>query len=493
MTIDVFERFDGGNYGVLQGFRAPKGSFSGDDVQAYLDGSVGPRCGVVSISSTSMPTGKVAGMGFFTLDADAIPWYIIGTGVYVDLETPGSGLTGGLASTPTRAVQGAAIASSVYISNYADKIYQLTSTDVSSIAGTPGAACIIGFGDRLLAANSPGLGNRVRFSDGNLFDSWPAGNFFDVGQGGEITGMWNVRDTVYISKNNGEWWLYSGVPGSGTDILRLGYSGLSYPADFLSGAVVGSNSVWYVASGENIPSWFNGSNVNVIPEQDTLLRTFSTVAVDVDPKVSMIPLSRRGDMLILAGTGVTDRRSLLFRDGKWSRHSVPQVLGVSVPSATGRVLLCDGGSAVTPPTFGYWQPAGFERPGLGGDFDGVTDANMMSSVVIPEQIDDKGRRKMVQQVRVDFRKFNADTTMSNQLYCKVTATRREQDADDQAMPIQMWEEPTGLGSESGTQTRHTFSFGAQGEGVGYLVEFPTIRGVAIDRVTVFTKINAAEP
>jgi hypothetical protein len=491
IAVDIFERWDGGNYGVLQGFRAPKATFSGDDVQAYLDGSVGPRCGVTPIVSTGMPVGRVAGMGYFGRDASSATWYVIGTAVFSNLTTPGAGLTGGLAVTPTRAVQGAAVGSLVYIANYGDKIYSLSTTAITAVAGTPGAGTIINYGDRLLAANSPGLGNRVRFSDGNLFNSWPAGNFFDVGQGGEITGMWTVRESVYIAKNDGTWWLYSGVPGSGNDVLRLAYTGFSYPADFLSGAVIGGNNVWYVANGENFPSWFNGSNVNTVAEQDTLLRTFSTVATDVQSKVNLVPMSRRGDMIILAGDGLTDPKDLLYRDGKWSRHTVPYSLGATVPGATGRVLLCDGGDTGTPATFAYWQAAGFERPGLGGTYDAVTDANLMATVVLPEGVDDKGRSQQVVQVRVDFRRFNPSTTAVNRLDCQVTATRREDDADDADMPIQTWTQPPSHGSAAGEPLRHTFQFGAQADGVGYLVQFPTVRGVVIDRVTVFKYMKEA--
>lgn len=488
--VKTFNRFDGGDFGVLAGFRASDNTYSGSDVQAFLDGSVGPRCGTTPISSTGMPTGKVAGMGFYTQDAGAgVPWFIVGTSVYASVETPVA-LAGNLAITPTTWVNGVSIGQSVYLSVYGDKLYSATTAAVTPIGAlSPGGKCAVSYGDRLLVANFPGNTNRVRFSDANDFTTWDALSYFDVGQGGEITGMWSVRTNVFISKNDGTWWIYSGVPGSGSDVLRLAYNGLNYPGEQRAGAVIGGSSVWYVSQGEQFPSYFNGSNVSAIAEQDTLGELYSFTATDVSPAVSLIALSRRGDLLCLAGKGLTDpnRTSLLLRDGKWSRHSVAQVLAAAVPGAT-RVLLCDGGDVAAPPAFSWWVPTSLERPGLGGQFDAVTDANLDAELVLPEHVDQQGRDLKVQKVLVNFRRFN-QPVYSNHIECQVTATRASHDGADTIGATRTWDQPSTHGSESGMPDRHQFAATDQGVGTGWIVRLRNLRGVVIDSVTVYYEIR----
>lgn len=486
----VYDDFSGGDFGVLRGFRAPSNTFSGTDVVAYLDGSVGPRCGLTTIASDSMPTGKVAGFGFFSQDVGSeMPWVVIGTAVYASVATPVA-LTGALAVTPTEPIPGVAFGSTVYIVNPGDKVYSITTTTVTAVANTPGARNIVLYGDRLLTANSSGLTNRIRYSDANLFDTWDSDGFFDVGQGGSITGMWTVRSSVYISKDDGTWWIYSGVPGSGTDVLRLAYTGVSYPADFRSGAVVGGSNVWFVAKGENFPSWFNGTNVNTVAEQDTLERTYSTAAVDVESKVNIVALSRRGDMLVLAGSGLTSRVTLLYRDGKWSRHSVSTPLGAAVPGATGRVMVTDGGAAVTAPVFYWWLPAGLERPGLGGTYDAVSDADLSAELELPEHVDAQGRALQVRRVTVDFRKYNPDG-VNNHFAGTLTSTRNIDDGPDADGVTRVFDQSSSNGSASGVPSQVTFDGGDTGMSPGFKFALADMVGVAIERVCV--DFNLGEP
>jgi len=488
--VKTFEKFDGGDFGVLAGLRAPENTYSGQDVQCFLDGSVGPRCGTTPIVSVGAPTGKVAGMGFFTQDAGAgMPWFIVGTSVYASVTAPVA-LAGSLASTPTRWVNGVAIGPNVYLSVYGDKLYSASVTTVTPIGAlAPGGACAVGYGERLLVANFPGNANRVRFSDANDFTTWGALSFFDVGQGGEITGMWTVRTNVFIAKNDGTWWIYSGVPGSGSDVLRLAYGGMNYPGDQRAGAVVGGSSVWFVAQGEQFPSYFNGSNVSAIAEQDTLGELYSFTAADVDPNVSLIALSRRGDLLCLAGRGLSDpdRTNLLLRDGKWSRHSVAEVMAAAVPGAT-RVLLCDGGDVAAPPEFAWWVPTSLERPGLGGQFDAVTDPNLAAELTLPEHVDQQGRDLKVQKVLVNFKRFNQDG-FTNHIECQVTATRASNDGADVIGATRTWDQPSTHGSSSGRPDRHTFHATDQGTGTGWIVRLRNLRGVVVDTVTVYYEIR----
>ena len=486
LAVIRFSRFDGGDYGVSAGFRAPKDSFSGQDMVALLDGSVAPRCGTTAIATAAQPTGKIAGMGFFNQDAGtAVPWFVVGTAAYASVTTPVA-LTGTLASTPTLPLQGVPIADKVYISNYGDKLYRLSTTNCDPLGGlTPGGKCAVAYGDRLLVANFPANPNRVRFSDANDFTTYGALNFFDVGQGGQIVGMWAVRTNIFIAKNDGTWWIYTGVPGSGSDILRLAYSGLGFPADWRSGAVVGGSNVYFVAQGEQFPSYFNGSNVSSVAEQDTLGNLNATANTGLDPLVSVMALSRRGDVLALAGRGLATRTSLLFRDGKWSRASLSPILAAPVPGAT-RVLVSDGGDTAAQATFAWWVPTSLERPPLGGAFDAVADVGttlIPTLLTLPEYVDSDGRDMKVTKVLVAFRRFNQ--AASNRFKLRAVATRRGDGSADKSGTYRVWEEPSTFGSATGVPNRLKFMAVDQDWGTGWRIELAEVRGVIIDEVSVY--------
>ena len=407
----TFEGFSFGDHGVIASHRAPQSSYHGLDAVVYADGNIGPRCGLKEVGGAAVPAGTLAGLGYYSLAGSSIPdaWFVVGTAVYKNPAAP-TALSGSLASTPTRPLTAQPVGSGVFITSYGDKTYRITSTAVSAVSSSPGGVAIALFGERLLVAGTATNPNRVHYSDSLPADAssatFGALAYFDVGRGASIVGLWVIRNLVYIALDDGSWWVYTGVPGV-SDSLRLAYTGQSAPAGPVSGAVVGANSVWFVARDEHFPSYFNGSTVNTFDDQNTGGKLYGPKANDaLLPPVTVLPISRRGDMLLLAGAGLTgeNRVSLLLREERWSRQSLFPPVGVPVPGGGGLVLMSDGGGSGSAPRFFMWQATGFDRPADGVDERSTIDPGIglvAATVELPEFIPDSGAETRVRAVTLD--------------------------------------------------------------------------------------------
>lgn len=407
----TYEGFSFGDHGVIASHRAPRNSYHGLDAVVYADGNVGPRCGLDEIGGAAVPAGTLAGLGYYSLAGSSIPdaWFAVGTAVYKNPSAP-TALTGAFATAPTRPLTAQPVGSGVFITSYGDKTYRITSTAVSAVASSPGGVAIALFGERLLVAGTASNPNRVHYSDALPADgssaTFGALGYFDVGRGAAIVGLWVIRNLVYIALDDGSWWVYTGVPGV-SDSLRLAYSGQSAPAGPMSGAVVGANSVWFVARDEHFPSYFNGSTVNTFDDQNTGGKLYGPNANNaLLPPVTVLPISRRGDMLLVAGAGLTgaDRVSLLLREERWSRHSIAPCIAVPTPGGGGLVLMSDGGGSGSAPRFFMWQATGFDRPADGAEFRSTIDPGIglvAASVELPEFIPDDGSETRVRAVTLD--------------------------------------------------------------------------------------------
>ena len=500
--VATFARFAGGDSGVVAPLRAPDGTYSGVDAVVYADGNVGPRCGLAEIGGTGIPAGDLTGIGYYSLSGSAVPdaWFAVGTAVYKQPATP-TALTSALAVTPTKMLAAVPVGAGVYAANYGDKTYRFTSTAVTAVASSPGGLCAVLFGERLLVANTAANPNRVFYTDPLAADgsgaTFTALGYFDVGRGAAIVGMWVIRNLVYIALDDGTWWVFTGVPGE-TDVLRLAYSGQSAPSGPAAGAVVGANNVWFVARDEHFPSYFNGSTVNTFDDQSTLGRLYAEDASNTQlPGVTVIPISRRGDMLCLAGAGLTgaDRVSLLLREERWSRHSVFPPVAVPTPGGDGLVLMSDGGGG-NAPRFFLWRATGFDRPADGTANQPTADAGLtaveaefdLPEFTLAASRTSTGNEEMqVATVTVDVRVYDVDASLGRSfasLTCEVQATRRREGQPPKVS------KPHGLavdvtkGTAEGTPYRHRFRVGEQGLGAGWVIRFRNIKGMAVEQVKV---------
>lgn len=413
----TYDSFTFGDHGVVASLRAPRRSYSGMDAVVYADGNIGPRCGIAEITGSGIPAGVLAGVGFYSLAGSTVPdaWFAVGTAVYRNPSAPVA-LTGSLASAPTAPLGAQPVGNRVYITSAGDKTYEITSSAVSAVASSPGGTIIALYGERLVVAGDPANPNRVYYTDA-LPDAgtpatFPALGYFQVGRGATIVGLWVIRNLIYIALDDGTWWVYSGVPGV-SDSLRLAYTGQSAPAGPQAGAVIGANAVWFVARGEHFPSYFNGSSVATFDDQDTLGKLYGPTDDDLYPAVTVIPISRRGDLLCLAGAGLTgeNRVSLLMREERWSRHSLFPPVAVPMPGGGGLVLMSDGGGPSASARFFVWQATGFDRPPDGVETRPVVDpgiGTVEATISIPEYVPESGAELRVRSVTVDVRVYDKE-------------------------------------------------------------------------------------
>lgn len=89
-------------------------------------------------------------------------------------------------------------------------------------------------------------GNRLYYTDAGSYTLSSAGNFFDIGAASDgfyILGVWAVRDSLLIAMSNGDWYVFTGTPGSGS--LRF-IGNYVTPAHGAAGAVL-NNAVYFIA------------------------------------------------------------------------------------------------------------------------------------------------------------------------------------------------------------------------------------------------------
>ena len=505
------ESFLGGDHGALASVHAPAGTYSGRDVICYADGNVGPRCGVQPLNIPGMPEGKLQGLGYFGPGlnpdlrsfTDPVPWIIVDDVIYSipDLDAPPNSI-GGIA-TPGGMVANVLVGAVPHITDPAIGVGRIPFTAFPGTEDVGGTSIIL-FGERLLWAGASGFPNRVFYSDPLPVNGDPPTfdantNYFDVGFDTLIVGMWSLRDRIYIAKSDGTWWTYTGVPGV-SDNLRRSYDGQSVPA---AGAVMGSTSVWFVGVGEDFPSYFNGSTVQAFPEQEALGRLYGQTPQPVSfyqPAVSVIPLSRRGDILFLAGVGVpaANRASLLLREERWSRHSVRPPIGVAVPGSDGFVLLSDGGSTATAPQFYTWRATGLNRPPTGGT--GVYDVpatdptgDYSPEFTIPEVVAGAGQEVTVRKVFADFRSYNETGLDPSDRQATVTVTPTRMYEGSPPIVAMKPLELGNTGTSTGASVPKVADIGQQASGRGALVTLSGIRACSIERLELEVEIMDRRP
>ncbi len=88
--------------------------------------------------------------------------------------------------------------------------------------------------------------NRVFYTDAASYTNATAGNFFDIGAASDdfyILGGWALRDALLFAMSNGDWYAFTGTPGSGS--LRF-IGNYVTPAFGACGAVF-NNKVYFIS------------------------------------------------------------------------------------------------------------------------------------------------------------------------------------------------------------------------------------------------------
>lgn len=498
--VIVYDDFSGGEFGSLGDWNAPAHSFTGSNVVRYLDGSVGPRCGLKDLAPTSVPTGALQGMG--VSPSGTTLWFIKGNTVYYfDASTTGSAVaayTTTLAGTPTKMVAYADDASNVsYITVYGDKCYKLdhSAHTVTAMADGPGGKAIAIYGDRLMVANSSGQARRLYYSEAGVYTNFtnlavdsPPG-YIDVGGAWEIDALYPQRQNLSIAKQGGDWYVLAGVPGV-NDVLRQVTKGSGAPRNPTFGALSNDGLVWYVPGYKDVPAVFNGSGVREIEHLSWAGGNYAET--NLPPTFATVTGKWAGDVAFFSGSTSTgaDNRMVQFREKIWSYHTFDvNTAGFAATGFTGNntfYYVSDGGSAGVAAKF-YALKANSNRPPLTTEtLESIGDASttpFSASVTLPEWWAKDGDEIKVRAVVVDFRKYNHGASADNALTVSVTP-RRLYEAGDGSAETQTWTEATSSASSSGTRDRFTGTF-VSVFGNGFQLSLTGLVGVAIQKVWVY--------
>lgn len=498
--IVTFERFDGGEYGLLGEREAPRGAWTGTNVVRYLDGSLGPRSGLIDITPASPSSGTFRGFGHNPISGHV--WYIVAADVRQFPDAgPGQTATSklALAGTPTNRC-GRVSEPNGYetlIASLDDKGYLIDHTGGGSaaVAAHPGGRVSVILGDRAFTGGVSANPERLYYSAPADIGTWPVGNYIDVGYGGTIIGLFPANNRLVIAKTDGTWWLLSGTPGF-NDVLRQIMRAQPPSSEGFAGPtrarVGGDGRVWFLPEYGDFPAYFNGVTQQRL---DHLSLTGGGEAFpDLNypaPQLGITPLAKATDLLITtggAGGTAYDSQGLLLHNGVWSKHTFGKVISGWIDGhgdAQSRVFLSDGGSN---PKFYAWKYEMARVPFSGRTFESSTDAGayFTSSFTLPTAWHSAEGERLLSAVVVEFRKFAHGLGGNNGFIVNVTPMRFDGGAGTVQTGTFSESATVPTGGVAGQDTTMTLAFSddtATCEGVR--VQITNLVGCAIQRIHVY--------
>lgn len=498
--VVVFDDFSKGEFGALGSWNAPKGSFTGQNVVRYIDGSLGPRNGLKALTVTGLPASGFGNrMG---INENGQLWFQVGTLVK----------TIDVTDTSSQAAQpvgdaGVTLNQAVYLAGY---VYAITSFSgikkldfgipaITSVAGSPNGSLLIQYGERTLAAGDAAQPQRLYYSAAGDPNSWPASNYIDIGTGTTIKAILPLRSGVAIytigslfTGIDGRWWILSGVPGV-NEALREVLRGAQGPSSDLDAALLGDGLVAFAASKSEMVGLFDGSTIR-------LLRHLAVGTPPVIDVRSVLPLREEDDALILSYAAATPSSAvgLVRRDRSWTKHTFNEadvthtvisrdgVLGNSLQPVTWAQQLVVFVTTASPPVFYIWA-AYNDRPPFAGDYSAGIPAAADVHFTLPDIPADRGEQISVRKVTVWFRDWNTGGS-PNQFSVNVTPIRQSEAGDgttqvatDRNGATPSFSRPANTSSTNGTNLRRDFLFAAD-YGDAARLKISDMRGVAIHRI-----------
>lgn len=513
-------------YRLFRGILIYTGTWHGYNIQRNIDGSIGPRPGLFPYTLTGLPNGKTAGLSrsAFTAKTGII---VVGTGVYLfDTTNTASQAVvsaGTLGSAPTSPVAIVYSGNFAYLTNPGDKTYQidLSAATTTAIPNTPGGSCISFYNQHLVIGNCTGgtgggasNGNRLIFSDNytpgnaapNQYPFQAAPTFADIGDAWQITGLFNQRSHLAISKQNA-WFVYQGEPAINAVVRQVNTN--AGPLLQQNAFLLRDGLIVFVPLNTDMPVTFNGSAIQEMRHLRFANGVYVTAGA-IPASFGAIELNQPQDFLLLAGhdnTGGADK-GVLYHNGAWSYHNFGVNTSGNLTKNAGVVIMADDGAVGAPPNVYAW-PTDLDRPVKVGDsFGAIADGSAAASgsvansnyVEFPEWESRDGSEVVVRAVHVSFKKWNTGTTQTNHLECRVISTRQYNKpgtvqgpagfATAQGQPSlwQPWDEAPSLTTTDGQYQHHVFKIGDQSTGNGFKLAFQNLRGVAIQKIQVILDI-----
>lgn len=485
----TFDNFSVGEFGTYGPGRAPRGSFTARNMMRYLDGSIGPRPGMVQLSPSGLGTGAVWGLCSPSVATAnnvvfgqsnhvyAFTWAGASVGSVVDCGT--------VASTPTAVQQMIPYGRKVLLANYGDKAYIVTpaTPTITAYASSPAGQLVAVYGVRMIDAQTASNINRVYYSAADDFTSWPALNYFNVPTTAALSFVQELRSRLAIATNENEWWALSGVPGVNDTLKRTPRADLA-PASWPDAARAGE-SAHFISQGDDWPVEFTGT----VTDQLRFRHLAAVLSATNNKAVATIPQTQT------IAAVFSDNDSMLLRHNEtWTKHALGftparliSATGINATSTykNGLILTDGGGSGVTPKFYAFHPQ--IERPGKTADLnaqpgDGST-TPLDAYLYTPEQNTPDGTEATVRAVHVHFKKWNTGSSSTNHFDLTVRSTRRH-GSDDRDSSAREWDEAPSLTTSDAEGDRVTLMFGDQGRGAGFQLRFDNVRGVAFGPIIV---------
>lgn len=501
MQSFTFDTFDKGEYGSKGGFQAglEPGWWSGKNLCVYRDGSIGPRWGVKELTTTGLVNGVSLGLWFNPVTGAELGIVIADKAYAVNNATGVATVCAtSFTVTPTEPVDTYLTDGAIrHIANPNEGLYYMTHVAGAptltrlTLGGDPPGRAVALHGDRLFYGGPDSFGHRVWYSDAAALSTWGAGSFFDVGYLPQIRFLHSQRNALLIAKQDGSWWLYTGVPGAAT--LRAVRRAGRNPWHLFQPMCValGNEDIVFIDNGQDWPTIFNGATFQ---ELDAL-GFMGGNAPGNAKEVGGARLLRSADMLLVSGkttpAGAVGRMIQRLY-GVWSFHTFGVTVTAQVAqSDTPLVYLTDGGAGGAHPKI--WQyNTGQDRPAFVSDTYGLPGDNTTvpfdAFLHLPEKWAPDGQLYGVRSVQVDFKSW--DTGITDPLYynhfgVQVRALERSgRQAPVQTSGVQTFDEVPSASSTAGSYRRMVFNVGDQGYAGGFEVYLTAIRGVSIVAVTV---------
>lgn len=526
-----YSDFSGGDYGILEPWRAPPGTFTGKNVVLYDGGGLGPRNGIKQITLSGDTTnflGTIISTGAYARRTNSDLWALLdNSGTRKAFTITRAGVIDELTLTDAVPAATEPISSLVYddieyLSIVSNGLYKITGGAFAKLPtgagnGSPGGRCFVQHGDRFFCGGGDTGGvpkapdgttasaNRLWYSEPADPTDWPMLNFIDVT--GAIVGLFSQRTQLVIVTTEG-WWILTGVPGV-TDVLRR-QNKSEFPTWPTQGTIVEpSCDLAFVqgsleqrngeAEGEiSVPSLgkFTGSTVEYaghLPFGSG--QNYTTYP----PTYQAVTLRGPEDCFVQGGIDTAPNRAMFYRNGAWHKIewqiASTTLLGwcISMRRTDVHQFWANGAAGVAPKLY-EWQ-AYNNRPAFTGDSKkgpgDVSSTPFTAEFSLPEYHEDAGFNIGIVDIVVDFTTWNTGSGSTNHFEIVPTVLRTFGDAGQVGATITFDE----AGSSSatalvGTRRRERYSGAARNlDGTGYQIKFQALRGVRIDRVQVLVDVD----
>jgi len=494
-----------GEYGNISPDRAPAGSFDAENMVVYESGIIGPRAGLNEFAFTGVEANPVWGIFW----RGTTPDLAVGINDAVfryDTLTPGAQdvFSGFLTGTPSGdyPAQGFEFDNRyVYFTVYGDQSYVLDFVDgtLTALTDSPGGVDTCLYGERMIVAGDTSDVGQIFYSAALDFNDWPAENFIEIGNAsGAVTGVWAQRGYLTLQTQNGEWWVLTGVPGTGT-LRRVSGGGVHPWTAFTDGAeLIGDDTIINVPISADYPARFNGA------VQDD--RSWRHLRInDGNPQlgfgtVKVIHGFRADEAVVIFPGTAGNNRVGLFRNGVWTFHTFEVELSeYAISDRQGRIFFTDGGSSGVAPRFFQWYLP-LDRPST--DADDFADAadpdaagpRVVGRLAFPEDWVEDGSEQRVRQVIIDFLAYDLGDGENNTFDVYIDSLSLFGEVPKSTADPDQFVEATGLYDATGTRLRHVINFGDEVMfGGGFQLRIENITGVAFEGFTIVTEARPAVP